>query len=59
MGLTAAVLAPRYAPLHLGLLFAPELAGAVITSIVLFAVFTTRGIYYFVLAGMIFLTAGS
>jgi len=36
----------------------PELAGAVITSIVLFAVFTTRGIHYFVLAGMIFLTAG-
>ena len=41
-GLTAAVLAPRYAPLHLGLLFVPELAGAVITSIVLFEVFTTR-----------------
>jgi len=58
VGLTAAVLAPRYAPLHLGLLFAPELAGAVITSIVLFEVFTTRGIHYFVLAGMIFLTAG-
>ena len=58
LGLTAAVLAPRYAPLHLGLLFVPELAGAVITSIVLFAVFTTRGIHYFVLAGMIFLTAG-
>jgi hypothetical protein len=30
----------------------------VITSIVLFEVFTTRGIHYFVLAGMIFLTAG-
>jgi hypothetical protein len=59
VGLTAAVLAPRYAPLHPGLLFAPELAGAVITSIVLFEVFTTRGIHYFVLAGMIFLTAGS
>ena len=42
LGLTAAVLAPRHAPLHLGLLFAPELAGAVITSIVLFEVFTTR-----------------
>jgi hypothetical protein len=58
LGLTAAVLAPRYAPLHLGLLFVPGLAGAVITSIVLFAVFTTWGIHYFVLAGMIFLTAG-
>jgi nucleotide-binding universal stress UspA family protein/MFS family permease len=58
LGLTAAVLAPHYAPLHLGLLFVPELGGAVLTSIVLGAVLTTRGIHYFVLAGMAFLTAG-
>ena len=58
LGLTAAVLAPRYPPLHLGLLYVPEFVGAVVTSIVLGAVFTTRGIHYFVLAGMVFLAAG-
>jgi nucleotide-binding universal stress UspA family protein/MFS family permease len=58
LGLTAAALAPRYAPLHLGLLFVPELGGAVLASIALGAVLTTRGIHYFVLAGMCFLTAG-
>src|SRR5882724_10962573 len=37
---TAVVLALRYAPLHLGLLYAPELAGAVLTSILLATVLT-------------------
>jgi nucleotide-binding universal stress UspA family protein/MFS family permease len=58
LGLTATVLAPHYPPLHLGLLYVPELVGAVITSVVLGPVFTTRGIHYFVLAGMVFLAAG-
>jgi Major Facilitator Superfamily len=49
---------PHHAPLHLGLLFIPELGGAMLTSIVLGAVFSTRGIHYFVLAGMGFLIAG-
>jgi MFS family permease len=59
LGLTAVVLAPRYAPLHLGLLYAPELARAVLTSILLATVLTTRAIHYFVLAGMAFLIAGT
>ncbi len=58
IALTATVLAPHYTPLHLGLLYVPELGGAVLTSIVLGTVFTTRLIHYFVLAGMIFLAAG-
>ena len=33
--LTAAAMADRYSPLHLGLLYLPELAGAVITAVVL------------------------
>jgi MFS family permease len=32
-GLTAGVLAPHYSPLHLGLLFLPELAGALLTAV--------------------------
>jgi len=58
VGLTTALLAPRYAPLHLGLLYLPELAGAAITSIVFGAVFRTRLIHYFILAGMAFLAGG-
>ena len=32
LGMTAAVLAPHYPPLHLGLMFVPELGGAMLTS---------------------------
>jgi MFS family permease len=58
IGLTSTVLAHRYAPLHLGLLYLPELGGAVITAIVFGAVFSTRLIHYYALVGMAFLAAG-
>jgi len=58
IGLTAAVLAPRYPPLHVGLLYAPELGATVIAAITFGVVFRTRSIHYFALAGMIFLIAG-
>jgi len=56
--LTAGVLAARYKPLHLGLLYLPEVAGAVITAIVLGFVITRRAIHYLPLGGMVFLAAG-
>jgi MFS family permease len=56
--LTAAVLAPHYAPLHLGLLFLPELVGAVLTAFALGAVMKTRAMHYLPLVGMAFLAAG-
>jgi MFS family permease len=56
--LTVSELAPHYGPLHLGLLYLPEFAGAVITAIVLGAVLTHKGIQYLPLVGMGFLAAG-
>jgi MFS family permease len=56
--LTAAVLAQRYGALHVGLLYLPELAGAVITALVLGVVITRRALHYLPLAGMLFLAAG-
>lgn len=56
--LTAAALAGRYGALHIGLLYLPELAGAVITAIALGVVITRREIHYLPLVGMIFLAAG-
>jgi MFS family permease len=56
--LTAAVLAERYGPLHVGLLYLPEVAGAVITAILLGVVITRRAMHYLPLAGMVFLAAG-
>jgi hypothetical protein len=58
IALTSVVLAPHYTPLHLGLLYLPELGGAVITAIVFGAVFSTRFIHYYALAGMVFLALG-
>ncbi|HWG65424.1 MAG TPA: MFS transporter [Streptosporangiaceae bacterium] len=58
IGLTSTVLAHHYTPLHLGLLYLPELGGAVITAIAFGAVFSTRYIHHFALAGMAFLAAG-
>jgi MFS family permease len=58
IGLTTTVLAHRYAPLHLGLLFIPELGAAVVAAVVSGVVLTTRLIHYFTLAGMLFLVAG-
>ncbi len=56
--LTAAVLAGTYSPLHLGLLYLPEVAGAVITAVALGLVLQTRAIHYLPLVGMLFLAAG-
>lgn len=56
--LTASLLAPHYSPLHLGLLFLPELAGAVLTAFALGAVMKTRAMHYLPLVGMAFLAAG-
>jgi hypothetical protein len=56
--LTAAVLAPHYGPLHLGLLYLPELVGAVGTAFALGAVMKRRQMHYLPLVGMAFLAAG-
>jgi MFS family permease len=56
--LTAAAMADLYSPLHLGLLYLPELAGAVITAVVLGNVINKRGVQYLPLIGMVFLAAG-
>ena len=56
--LTAGALTARYGPLHLGLLYLPEVAGAVITAIALGIVLRRRAIHYLPLAGMVFLAAG-
>jgi hypothetical protein len=56
--LTAGALAGRYRPLHLGLLYLPEVGGAVITAVVLGVVINKRAMHYLPLAGMAFLAAG-
>jgi hypothetical protein len=56
--LTAGALTGRYGPLHLGLLYAPEVAGAGITAVALGVVLRRRAIHYLPLVGMVFLAAG-
>src|SRR6201999_3114722 len=56
--LTAAELSSHYGPLHLGLLYLPELGGAVLTAFALGVVITRRAMHYLPLAGMLFLAAG-
>ena len=56
--LTAAALTGHYSPLHIGVLYLPEVAGAVITAVVLGLVIRTRAMHYLPLAGMVFLAAG-
>jgi hypothetical protein len=56
--LTAGVLSQRYGPLHLGLLYLPEVAGAVITAVLLGVVLDKRAIHYLPFAGMVSLAAG-
>ena len=58
IGLTATILAPHHTPLHLGVLFVPELVAAVVTAVAFGAVFRTRLIHYFALTGLAFLAAG-
>jgi MFS family permease len=56
--LTAGALAGRYSALHVGVLYLPEVAGAVITAVALGVLITRRAIHYLPLAGMGFLAAG-
>jgi len=56
--LTASLLAERYGPLHVGLLYLPELAGATLTAVLLGVVLNKRAMQYLPLAGMAFLAAG-
>jgi hypothetical protein len=56
--LSAALIAGQYSALHLGLLYLPELAGAVLTAFALGIVITRREMHYLPLAGMVFLAAG-
>jgi hypothetical protein len=56
--LTAGVLAGRYSPVHIGLLYLPELGGAVVTAVALGVVIRRRAMHYLPLVGMVFLAAG-
>jgi MFS family permease len=56
--LTADALVGHYSPLHIGVLYLPEVAGAVITAIVLGLVIRRSAMHYLPLAGMAFLAAG-
>ena len=58
IALTSSVQGVRYTPLHLGLLYIPELAAAVLTAIVFGRVFSTRFIHYYALAGLVILAVG-
>jgi Major Facilitator Superfamily len=56
--LTASVLASRYGPIHVGLLYLPELAGAILTAFALGVVINKRAMHFLPLIGMVFLAAG-
>jgi MFS family permease len=56
--LTASELAGRYTPLHLGLLYLPELGGAILTAFALGVVIDKRHMHYLPLAGMALLAGG-
>jgi MFS family permease len=56
--LTAGALSGRYSPVHIGLLYLPELGGAVVTAAALGLVIRRRAIHYLPLVGMILLAAG-
>ena len=58
IALTSTVQAGHYTPLHLGLLYIPELAAAVLTAIVFGRIFSTRYIHYYALFGLVILAAG-
>jgi nucleotide-binding universal stress UspA family protein/MFS family permease len=58
IALTSTVQAGHYTPLHLGLLYIPELAAAIVTAIVFGRIFSTRFIHYYALFGLVILAAG-
>ncbi len=56
--LTAEAMASQYSPLHLGLLYLPELGGAFLTAVILGQVIDTKNLQWLPLVGMGFLAAG-
>jgi MFS family permease len=56
--LTAGVLTGHYSPLRIGILYLPEVGGAIITAFALGAVLTRKSMHYLPPAGMVFLAAG-
>jgi MFS family permease len=56
--LTYGVLVGLYSPLHIGLLYLPEVGGAVVSAVVLGQVIRRRAMHYLPFAGMILLAAG-
>ncbi|BBZ26006.1 MFS transporter [Mycolicibacterium madagascariense] len=56
--LTANVLLQSYSPVHVGMLYLPELAGAVIMAGVFGIVITRRAMHYLPLVGMVLLAVG-
>jgi hypothetical protein len=56
--LSYGVLVGHYSPLHIGLLYLPEVLGAVVSAVVLGWVIRKRAMHYLPFAGMILLAAG-
>ncbi len=56
--LTANVLMQSYRPVHVGLLYLPELGGAIVMAVVFGVVITRRAMHYLPLVGMGLLAAG-
>ena len=56
--LTANVLLQTYSPVHVGLLYLPELGGAIVMAVVFGFVITRRAMHYLPLVGMALLAAG-
>ncbi|MET0452972.1 MAG: MFS transporter [Mycobacterium sp.] len=56
--LTANVLLQTYSPVHVGLLYLPELGGAVVMAVVFGIVINRRALHYLPLVGMVLLAAG-
>jgi MFS family permease len=56
--LTAGVLVGHYSPVHIGLLYLPEVGGAVVSAVALGVFIRRRALHYLPLAGMILLAAG-
>ena len=56
--LTVTVLAPHYSAAHIGLLYLPEVGGAIISAVALGIVIKRRAMHYLPLFGMLTLAAG-
>lgn len=56
--LTANLLLQTYTPVHVGLLYLPELGGAIVMAVVFGIVITRKAMHYLPLVGMVLLAAG-